>query len=490
MSKEQSAYRQIFKATSIFGGVQVFNIILSIVRAKFVAVLLGAAGMGVFGLLKSTTTLISTLSGLGLGFSAVKDISEANGTGDINRISRVITVFRRWVWFTGIIGALASLLLASQLSQWTFGNKEYTLAFVWLSVTFIINAISTGQGALLRGMRRIKDMAQASVTGSVLGLLASLPLYYYFGIKGIVPTFIITALITLLLTWYYARRIKTEKVTVSYKASYREGLGMAKLGIMMTLSGFVGVAVSYLVNIYISRTGSIADVGLYQAGWSLTDGYVGLIFTAMGTDFFPRLAAVNKDREKVNEVVNQQAEISLLIIAPLLILLISTTPLVIRILLSKDFIPIIVFVQWVVLGLLLKAATWSLGFIIAAKGDGKLFLIIEVAGGVVVLLSNILGYHYLGLEGLGISFTFGFILSFLFVWIVCVSKYQFSFSNTFIKIFSIQFVGCLIAFLIARLYGYPVAYYSGTIIFLMIGWYSAREIDKRIGILSILNKFK
>ena len=43
--KEQSSYREIFKSTSLFGGVQVFNILIAVIRTKFIAVLLGPAGI-------------------------------------------------------------------------------------------------------------------------------------------------------------------------------------------------------------------------------------------------------------------------------------------------------------------------------------------------------------------------------------------------------------------------------------------------------------
>jgi len=36
---EQTSYKQIVKATSLFGGVKVFNIIIAIIRSKFIAVL-------------------------------------------------------------------------------------------------------------------------------------------------------------------------------------------------------------------------------------------------------------------------------------------------------------------------------------------------------------------------------------------------------------------------------------------------------------------
>ncbi|MGE5348154.1 MAG: oligosaccharide flippase family protein [Actinomycetota bacterium] len=135
MSEENTSYRQIMKATSIFGGVQVINIIISIVRSKFVAVLLGPGGMGIYGLFTSTTGLIEKITNLGLSTSAVRNVAAANASGDRSRIGTVVSVLRRLVWITGIAGALFTFFAAPWLSDLTFSNREYTIGFRWVAVT-------------------------------------------------------------------------------------------------------------------------------------------------------------------------------------------------------------------------------------------------------------------------------------------------------------------------------------------------------------------
>ena len=103
---EKQEYKNSLKATSLFGGVQVYNIIITILKSKVVALLLGPGGMGIYGLLTSTTGLITSATNFGLATSAVKDIAGANASGDMKRVSRTITVFRRWVWVTGLLGML------------------------------------------------------------------------------------------------------------------------------------------------------------------------------------------------------------------------------------------------------------------------------------------------------------------------------------------------------------------------------------------------
>jgi O-antigen/teichoic acid export membrane protein len=489
INPERASYRQIFKSTSLFGGVQVFNIIIGIIRTKFVAVLLGTAGLGIMGLLNAPLNLIISISGLGISFSAVRDISIAHDSGNQSVISKTIIILRRWSWFTGSLGAIITITLAPLLSYWTFGNREYTWAFVWLSITLLIQAISKGQSAILQGTRRLKDMAKAGVIGSSLGLLTSIPLYYWIGIKGIVPALIITAITGLFLSWFFSRKVKTTKIELSIQETYFEGLGMAKLGIFMTLTGFLSSITGYLLNAFISRTGGLDQVGLYNSGYSILSQYVGLIFSAMATDYFPRLARLNSKNEKVNLLVSQQIETAVLILGPILCILIVFMPIVIRILYTTKFLPIIFFVNWAILGIQLKAMTWSMGYIILAKNHGTLFFIIELVGSIFALICNILGYYFYGLEGLGISFLVNYLFAYVLTYSIIKRNYRMYQKSSTYFLFSVSFSICLSSFIIAKYVDTPLAFFLGSILAILSTIYSYVELNKRIGLNNLWDRF-
>ena len=356
MTEQQSSYRQIMKATSIFGGVQVFNIIISIIRSKFVAVLLGPAGMGIMGLLTSTTGIISSLTNFGLGTSAVKDIAAAFGTNDEKRIGLIITTFRRLVWITGLLGLFTTAIFSPWLSQLTFGNKDYTLAFVWISATLLFNQLSSGQLVVLQGLRKLNYLAKANLSGSFIGLFITLPLYYFLGLDGIVPGIIGTSILSLLMSWYFSRKVKIERAVLNRSQTFAEGKNMLKMGFMISLSGLLTVGASYIVRIFISRTDGVEQVGLYNAGFAIINTYVSLIFNAMATDYYPRLSAVANDNKRCKQTINQQAEIAILILAPIMIAFLVFIKWVIILLYSKQFIPVNSMIQLISLGMFCKAA--------------------------------------------------------------------------------------------------------------------------------------
>ena len=262
MQDLKSSYRSIFKATSLFGGVQFYQILIQIIKSKVIAVLLGPAGVGVLGLFQSGLQLIQQMTNMGLSSSAVRDVSEATGTGDLKRVSKTVTVVKRLVWITGMLGLLFVAFLSPLLGKSSFGNYDYTIPFVLLSVTLLFDQLSSGQKVVLQGLRRLKDLARCSAIGVTVGLVVSIPFYYWMGIKGIAPTLVLTSACSLIVSWWYSRKIKIGKVNISVKETFAHGRQMLVMGISMSLSGVLATGVAYITRSYIQSMGGVEQVGL------------------------------------------------------------------------------------------------------------------------------------------------------------------------------------------------------------------------------------
>ena len=104
------SYKQILRSFSLIGGSQAVNLVIGMVRTKVVAILLGPSGVGLMGLYQSATSMVGTLSGLGIGQSAIREVAVAHGTGDAERIARTVTALRRACWVTGALGWLATAM--------------------------------------------------------------------------------------------------------------------------------------------------------------------------------------------------------------------------------------------------------------------------------------------------------------------------------------------------------------------------------------------
>jgi O-antigen/teichoic acid export membrane protein len=486
----ENSYKDSLKATSLFGGVQVYNILIQIIRSKLVAVLLGPSGMGIMGLLNSTTGLISAFTNCGLGTSAVRNIAEADTTNDIKKVTLVITVFRKLVWITGLLGTLVCLVFAPYWSKLTFGNTDYTFAFIILSVNILLMQLTSGQNALLQGLRKYKYLAKANVLGNTIGLFITIPLYYYWGIKAIVPVLLLANMSSFSIAYYFASKVKVENIAITVADLKREGKDMVKMGLLIGLQGMLSVLVSYLIRIFITQIGSLDDVGLYTAGFTIVNTYVGLVFTAMGTDYYPRLSGFSHDNEKFKQTINQQAEISLLLLTPLIITFIVYIKWIVLLLYSTKFLPTQGMIYWAIAAIPFKAMSWSLSYSLLAKGDSKAFFWNETITIFYGFGLNAAGYYFYGLTGLGISFFITYFLYFFQLWVITGKRYQFSFEPNILKMFLLMLAVSLLCLVLRVFAGNAVSYSVGTLLVILTTLYSFKGLDKRIALKEMItNRF-
>jgi len=489
VSDSKKAYQQILKTTSLFGGVQFFTILISIVRTKLIAVFIGPAGMGIIALLNSTLSVISGLSGLGIETSAVKNISEKYKNQDVNTISITVKIIKKIVFYTGIFGMLLTILFSKTLSIIAFGDCGQTYSFVFLAITVLFKQLSTGQLAVLQGLRQMRFLAKANLYGNLFGLLFSVPFYYFLKIDAIIPTIIITSFSALIFSFYYSNKIKFEKEKITNEIFLIELKSIVKLGFMLTISSVLTLLSTYLIQIYIGKSGGLEQVGFYNAGFTLLNSYVGIIFVAMSTDYFPKLAAINSDNEKVRISVVQQAFISVLIITPIIVLFLSFISIIIELIYTAKFNVIIPMVCFGILGMLFRAVSWAMGFILIAKGDSKMFIKTAIGFNILSLIMNVLGYYFYGLEGLGFSFCVYFLFHFIGLKIITKSRYNFYFEKDFYRIYFICFAICAISFLL-RYIEIPILKYSLMTVMIFVSLsFSFYQMNKKMNLNEIFTSF-
>ena len=400
-TKDENSYRSILKGTSLFGGVQVFQILINLVRGKFVAMFLGPDGMGVNGLMSNASNTLSTFSSLGLNLAFVREVAEHKD--DRERLRTVVRVALQAARATALLGAFVCVLLSPFLSRVTFGSDAYTWQFLLLAVAVYLTVEGQGKLCMLQGMHKVRTISATTLIGAATGLLVGVPLYYFFGTRGIVPALIAFALATwICYTVGVARAVPDNHVRFSWREHKPILRRMALLGFTLLAANLITQTCTYVINIFIRSHGDLANVGLFNAANSITNQYAGVVFTAMSLDYFPRLAAAAADKVKMHRVVNRQLEIVALIVAPAVALLIATAPAVIRLLLTSEFLGITELMRWMGLGVMLKATAYPLGYIAFAKNNRRLFFWLEGVACNALYFGCAMGFYAaFGLIGLG-----------------------------------------------------------------------------------------
>ena len=193
----------------------------------------------------------------------------------------------------------------------------------------------------------------------------------------------------------------------------------------------MAMGVAYLVRIIVLRKMGEDAAGFYQSAWTLGGLYVGFILQAMGADFFPRLTAVAQDNRQCNRLVNEQAEVGLLLAGPGILGTLTFAPLVIQVFYSAKFGPAVEILRWICLGMMLRVASWPMSYILLAKGARQIYFWSELASNAVMIGLVWVCVLAFGLKGTGIAFFGLYVLYWLVIYAIvrAVSGFRWTVAN-------------------------------------------------------------
>lgn len=260
---------------------------------------------------------------------------------------------------------------------------------------------------------------------------------------------------------------------------------MLSSGFILGISGLFSMLTSYLISLFIAKNGSIEQLGLYTSGLAISTNYTGLIFTAIATDYHPRLAAL-PDNKSIAKVVNQQAEITLLILTPLILVFLVFGEILIKLLYSRDFVSIKPMISWMLIGALFKLFSWAMSFTFVARGKIKLFFWNELLANLYVFILGILGYYFFGLVGLGYSFVISYILYSIQIYILANKIFEFKYEKKFIRTFIIHVSLSFLVYSLVKSLSIYIGMVLGTLLILAVFYFSIKDLMRKLDIPNLL----
>jgi PST family polysaccharide transporter len=470
-----TSHRQIFRSSAIIGGASLVNILISIVKVKVLAVLLGPAGVGLMGLYQNIMGVAATVAGCGMGSSGVRQL--AASTDD----AATLAIVRRALWLANLVLGLAGMvilwLLREPIALWVFADTAHVVEVGWLGLGVLLTLVAGSQTALLQGLRRIGDLARVNVISGFLSAAGGMWLVYLLGQAGVLWFVLVAPAISVLVAGCYAARLPRPQTPHDWQAINQQWQAMLKLGIPLMAAGLLTMATQLAARSIILRELGLDASGYFQAAWAISMTYIGFVLGAMGADYYPRLTEAINDHPRARRLVNEQTEMALLLSGPVLLATITFAPWVIHLLYAASFAPATDVLRWQVMGDMLKVASWPMGFILLAMGRGGIFIATELTWNVVYLAVIILGIKEWGLVIAGVSFWFAYLVYFcVLVWVaVGVIRYKIERRN-WLYIFLLLLGGGLIAFFSEQSAG--MHYWAGLMASLAAGIYSLRRLDR------------
>lgn len=454
----------MLKYTGVFGGVQGINILIGIIRNKLASKLLGAAGLGVMGFYMSVGDLVNNCSNLGIPISSVQRISELFEEDDESRIRSFIQVVRTWCLWCAFFGILlcggASVIL--HLLSVSHAAHVVLLAPMVASVILVGGEIS-----ILKGLRRLKRVAVISLLVAVATFCLTIPFFWAWRMKGIILSLDCCAIATLFIHFAFTIPLFPWRVAPTSKAVFREGLPLLRIGIPYVLTGIAGAGMAVILQTFLKENSSEEMLGFYRVGYTMMVTYAGIIFTALEADFFPRLSSVNHDVERRNSTINRQIRACMLLLAPMLIALIVMMPVILRVLYTEELLPAVEMTVCAVFYMFFRCLSVPIAYTALARGDSKVYMIMEIIYDIFSLSALILCYEQWQLAGIGIGLSLSSLFDVFLVGLCYRRRYGFRIESSTLQLTIEQMVLLAVA-VVACLALPPLWKYIAGIVLLIV----------------------
>lgn len=389
---------RVVKAITMLGSTQGLTMVCSVVRMKILSLLVGPLGVGLMGALTQAADLVSNLTQLNIRTTAVPQLATAS-PGQFNAI---LICVRRYGRLLGCVGTGLMFILAPWMSQFTFGTDSYAWAYRIVALSLLFQALQGAELIVLQATSRYRPIAASGLFTAVTGLLIAVALYYGLREDGVAPSIVGYSIFAWLGAMWFTRRHRVSGPRPPWRDSLALGRGFIAVGLLMTLTSLATDGVNFIFMAIVRASGSDA-LGLYQAGYQLVWRYTGLLFISFAMEFYPRLSKASANRRHSSLLLTHQSIVTTLMLAPCAALGIILAPLLIRLLYSESFLPVVPYVTWGMAAMAFRPLSLALSYSFLAAGRGRVFCLTEVISSLTGLACNTLGLSLGGFAGLGIA---------------------------------------------------------------------------------------
>ena len=441
-----SSYKQIAKSSGLIAFVSIFQMAFGLLRNKAIALMLGAKGFGIYGLYQVFIETAITFSSLGLDKSGVRHI--AKSSDNIELRDKFIWIFTRSLIVTSLFTSILCAVFAKKIGESLFGSNDYYIGILIACIVVCIRSISQGQISILNGIRDLKSLGLSQILSAIIGSISSVAFVYFLGLDGLPLSFLSFGISSILFSYIFVRKQNITVVKPSQKEFVEGFKSLLKLGLGFSIAGAIASLFTYLSRTYINSEFDLTVVGIYQACWLISNMYIGIILTAMGVDFMPRLMKSIGDKSLVRKMVNEQMELGTLLAGVGVVLLMIFSDQILTILYSSEFSAGATIIRWQILGVSLRVLGFPLSHSVMAFNKPIWYVVIQGIFALIEYLLLIFFTKKYGFDGLGISYFAGYII-FMIMWYIATSKlFGFRFSRKLVYILMITWIGAFLSFII------------------------------------------
>lgn len=385
--------------TAVVFGSRVAALVLGVAVQSILAWLLGPGGRGAYAVCLLYGTVLAAVFSFGLDRAGQYYVASGRMSLAVGVRATALALLA-----SSLVGMVVGRLLMESGAEFfdRAPREAFYLSLVLIPVVMFHNAFV----ALLVGLRRLGQMAVASITNvamQLVGVLVLVPVAG-MGVRGALSAAIVAGAGSAVVSWRFLARNGAA-------APGRVGLGEIRRLVSYGIRYFVAKLSSVLE----FRTGVMVlaflvpatEIGLFAAASSLLLR-VTLVPDAVSTALVSRVAGDDKGHPAL---VARAARVTVLIVGPTILALALLGGPIVTVLLSPRFVPSVPLVRIMAVGVFVRAATKVLTTYFVGTGRPAICSWAVGVGTVVNVAGILLFLPVVGLRGAAWAMTLGYLVS-------------------------------------------------------------------------------
>ncbi|MFW2043335.1 O-antigen translocase [Acinetobacter sp. ULE_I001] len=400
--------------TSVLNGIAVLiKTATMFLLNKILAVYVGPAGYAAIGQFQNFIQMVTAFAGTAINNGVVKYTAEYHD--DESKQRAVWRTAGSIVLLFSLFFSLLILIFQKQLSVYIFHTNAYQTIFVWFAIFLVFFTFNALFLAILNGKKEVLRLVIANIIGSIFSLIITSILAIKYSLYGALVSLSIYQSLAFFITLFLCYKSDWFKLTYLFgKIDKNIAKKISAFALMAFVSVFFGnIAQILLRNIIISQFG-IEYAGYWDAMSRLSNGYLLFASTILGVYYLPKLSELRTQKEIFSEVKS-----GYIIILPIAIVssvfIYSFKELIVKILFTDKFIPMLELMSWQLIGDVTKIGSWIVSYMMLSKAMTRLFVTTETFFALSIIPLTYLCIYLFSFKGVAIAFF----VNCLFYWVVC-----------------------------------------------------------------------
>lgn len=388
---------EVWILTAVVTGLRV---LAALAVNKIIALRFGPSGMAALGTFQNFTGLAIVLGSAGIGQGTVALMARASGSA---RRAEVFSVSTGVIVAASLPIAVAILLLRSAISVWLYGNAEFSapigvfallLVPVNLGMSYLNVAAGLGQRRLYLAMLLLVGVATLAVV---------LPLIDGFRLGGALLAAQVASLLPfVLLAGWFARTRQFAAADFIPRLDPSLVSEFSPYPPMAFATALVMPLVQLAVRGRIASAFGVEDAGIWQGLVKVTESYMMMVGYLMVLVLIPKFSTTTDDGLRRTAV--RDAAVASGAVAVLAFGVWIARDLIIDIVLSPRFRPMVALMPAYLLGDVARSAGLVLGAALLARGRVRDFLLAEFAFALTYLAATWLLISSMGAAGATLAY--------------------------------------------------------------------------------------